>query len=82
MGELGPGAVRIVPADELATAALMLAVKLSQKPALAMRHSVESLLQLDSESQSHAADDDLRFALTAGGDEFKRAVMRFLGGEE
>ena len=81
MGQLGPGAVRIVPVEELDKAALILAEELAQKPALAMRHSVESLLQLDSEHQSHAADDDLRFALTAGSEEFKRAVMRFLGGE-
>tara|TARA_B100000674_G_C37698638_1_gene849465 strand:- start:384 stop:659 length:276 start_codon:yes stop_codon:yes gene_type:complete len=82
MSELGSGSVRIVPADSLDSKALSLAKEIAEKPASAVRHTLELLQALEQAHQEHALSDARRFASTAGSDEFKEAVLRFLGAKE
>jgi len=82
LSEFGSGFVQIVSDEELDSVAREFAEQLAQKPQAAIRHTLESLHALDVEHQSHALDDADRFALTAGGDDFKKAVMRFLGAKK
>ena len=82
MSEFGSGSVRIVPADSLDSQALSLAKEIAEKPAGAIRHTLELLQTLEQAHQSQALSDAKRFAATAGSDEFKEAVLRFLGAKE
>ena len=82
MSDLDSGFVRITPRADLDTEASAFAQQLADKPHAAVRHTLESLHALDVEHQLHALDDAERFALTAGGEDFKKAVMRFLGGNK
>ena len=79
MSEFDAGFSRMVPPDDLDHASFELAQCLAKKPPRAMRHTLEALHSLERDHQLLARDDELRFALTAGSDEFVEAVGRFLG---
>jgi enoyl-CoA hydratase/carnithine racemase len=77
---LPSGAFKICSADRLDDETFDLARSLAAKPRLAVRHTIETLTRLEAEGQQAASDDDVRFALTAGSDDFRDTILSFLGG--
>jgi enoyl-CoA hydratase/carnithine racemase len=79
VASMKPGAWSVHSSDDLDREARNFAHALALKPSGSVRHTLETMHALESAQQGLAADDAKRFALTAGGHEFKEAVMRFLG---
>lgn len=77
--DLPSGAFKICDVDQLDSETLDLARSLAAKPRLAVRHTIETLTRLEARGQQAASDDDVRFALTAGSDQFREAILKLVG---